>query len=171
MIFTSSNSTILKQLKIEEGFRSVPYRDSMNWWTIGYGFNCHGRDLTKEEHDRLFPDKDYPMTIQQMVDYWRKNPISEEDAIYLLEQCIQIAQNDAEQVYGNYWKKVPDQKKVPILDMIFNLGITKYKKFKKHIDAVRKSDWKKASLEVSNSLAAAQDPNRYKRIAKELEND
>ena len=160
---------LIKQIKIEEGFRSKPYRDSRNYWSIGYGFNIEGRDLTEQEQSKLFPGEVYPLSIQAQVEYWRANPLNDEDAEYLLDQSIAITIHDAKIIFGNYWDCIPNEKRVPILDMLYNLGRHKFLKFKKCIAAIEKADWKNAAKEVRNSIAYLQAKSRYERIAKEFE--
>ena len=103
-----------------------------------------------------------------MIRYWTENPMSKEDGLYLLKQDIKIAEGDCVIVFGELWKELPDEKKVPLIDLSFNLGLSKLLGFRRMIAAVKASDWKKAGAEVLDSRAAKQDPNRYKRIAKEL---
>ena len=162
----SSEQLILKQIRLEEGFRGVPYRDTLNNWTVGFGSLIGGRTLTKIENERLY-GSDQPLSIAETVQFYRNKPMSEEDATYLLERDIKIAEMDAKMVYAD-WEDMPSEKKVPIIDMLYNLGLPKYRKFRRHIAAVKRRDWKEAAKEVRNSLAYIQAPNRYKRIVKEL---
>ena len=167
----STEGTLLKQLRMEEGYRDMPYRDSLNNLTIGYGWNIGSRNLSRAEHIRLFPGKPYPLSINQMADIWRATPLQQADAEYLLETSVLIAEGDARELFEGYWYSIPSQKKVPILDMLFNLGLPKFKKFKKCIKAIKKNDFKEAAKQVRNSLAYTQAKSRYERIAKELEKD
>ena len=93
------------------------------------------------------------------------------DAEYLLDTSVLIAEGDARELFGEYWHNIPDQKKVPVLDMLFNLGLPKFKKFKRCIAAIKENDFKEAAKQVRNSLAYVQAKSRYERIAKELEKD
>lgn len=159
---------VVAQLKMEEGWRSTPYLDTIHKSTIGYGHLINGRRLTRIEHDRFFPGKVYHISTADMITYWKENPLSKEDGLYLLKQDIKIAEGDCIIIFGKLWKELPDEKKVPLLDLSFNLGLSRFLGFKKAIAAVKVSDWKKASDEVLDSRAAKQDPLRYQRIAKEL---
>lgn len=159
---------VLKLLKIEEGFRSHIYSDQLGYPTIGFGHNTAGRSLTIEEQKRLFPGSKVPMSNVETVHKWRNLDLSEPDAIYLLENDIHIAENDAKKIYGDQeWSDFPDHIKVSILDLSFNLGY-KYRKFKKHIAAIKDGDWNEAAKQIENSLAAIQAPNRYRKIAKRI---
>ena len=161
---------VVKQLRLEEGFRSVPYRDTLNHFTVGYGWNIEGRVLTRIEAEHLFgEDEPWPVSADRIINHYRENAMSKEDAEYILEHCIHIAEGDCQIIFGKLWNTLPVNKKVPLIDMAYNLGIGKMKKFRRMIAAVKKGDWKEASKQVRNSLAAVQAPSRYKRIAKELE--
>ena len=167
----STERSLLKQLRIEEGYRDVPYLDTTNHLTVGYGWNIGSRKLSRTEHIRLFPGKPYPLSVKQMADIWRVTPLKQADAEYLLDTSVLIAEGDARELFGKHWSNIPDQKKVPILDMLFNLGLPKFKKFRKCIAAIKKNDFKEAGKQVRNSLAYVQAKSRYERIAKELEKD
>ena len=47
-----------------------------------------------------------------------------------------------------------------IVDMVFNLGITRFKKFKKMIAAIEEEDWEEAADQLLDSRYAEQLPNR-----------
>ena len=166
---TTSEKEVLKLLKIEEGFRSVPYLDTTNHMTVGYGWNLHGRKITRIEHEYLFgEDTPYPLSIDETVAYFRQTPITEQQAAYMLERCILVAEGDAKEVYRKEWDTFPDNIKVALMDMMYNLGRIRYLKFKKHIAAIRCGNWEEAARQIENSLAAHQAPSRYKSIANRM---
>ena len=159
---------IVQQLKMEEGWRSVPYLDTQSVATIGFGHNISGRKFTRIEHERFFPGYHYHISIEQMIDYWKKNPLSEEDGVYLLKQDLEIARQDCVIIFGKFWDDIPDEKKVPLVDMAFNLGLSRLMGFRKMIAAVKESNWEEAGKQIRNSRAYEQDKNRYKRLAIEI---
>ena len=168
-IMTKSEKETLKVLKIEEGFRSTPYLDQTNHLTVGFGWNLQGRKITRIEHENLFgEDVPYPLSIDETAKYFRLNPMTRDQATYMLERSIYIAEIDSKHVYKMEWDDFPVHIKVSILDLMYNLGLARYKKFKKHIAAIRKGDWDEAAKQIENSLAALQAPNRYKSIAKRI---
>ena len=160
---------VVQQLKMEEGWRNVPYLDTRSIATIGYGHNISGRKLTRIEHERFFPGYHYHISIEQMIDYWNKNPLSEEDGVYLLKQDLEIARQDCVIIFGKLWDDIPDNKKIPLVDMAFNLGLSKLKGFRLMLAAVKESDWKEAGKQIRNSRAYRQDTRRYEKLAKEIE--
>ena len=167
-----THKKLLKQLKMEEGFRSKPYYDTQNKITIGYGRNLSGLPLTKREFSYLFPSQPSSKNkIEFLVHYWNLKPLQQHEAIFLLEEVIEHCEKDAIWVYGPFYtKELPTTAKVVILDLLYNLGRPRYKKFKHHIAAIKQKDYKKAATELRDSLAYKQDASRYERLASELEN-
>ena len=77
-------------------------------------------------------------------------------------------QNDifiAEQNYKTLKLNLDETRKMVIINMIFNLGLTRFLKFKKFIHALNESNWQKAHDEMINSRWAAQVGNRAKELA------
>ena len=161
---------LLKRLRLEEGYRSKPYLDTVNRWTLGYGWNVQGRPLTKIEAEHLFgEDEPYPISVDRIIDHYRKEPMSREDAEYILEHCLHIAEGDCQIIFGKFWVSIPTEKRIPLIDMAYNLGIKKFRKFKKMIKAVKESNWSEAAKQIRNSLAYLQAQKRYESIAILLE--
>ena len=165
----NTENQLIKELKKEEGFRSDPYKDTTGNWTIGYGHNLYGRSFDHYENDYLFPDHiNIPITPMQYVKYWQNSPMTQDQAEYILEQDILIVKHVALKIYRKQWLEFNDNQKVAILDLIFNLGEVKYRKFRRHIKATKELDWKRSAKEILNSKAARELPERYNRLAKLL---
>ena len=166
-----THKQLLKQLKMEEGFRSKPYYDTQNKITIGYGRNLDGLPLTNTEFGYLFPSQPISNNKKEfLIPYWELHPLQQHEALYLLEEVIKHCEEDAILVYGSFYtKELPTTAKVVVLDLLYNLGRPRYKKFKRHIAAMKQKDYKKAASELRDSLAYRQDTNRYERLASELE--
>ena len=163
-----THTQLLKELKQEEGFRSIPYLDTQGFWTIGYGRNIDGLPLSEEEFTHLFPNESIENNNRVwLIKTWSKGKITRESAIYLLDSVVDICLQDAHKIYHDF-DSYQTTKKVVILDLLYNLGISRYRKFRKHIKAVKAKDWITAAAELLNSEAARQDPNRYKRLAEEI---
>ena len=157
---------IIKDLKVEEGFRSKPYKDTQGKWTVGFGRNLTGRALTVEEHTLLFPESDgYPLSINTMVILLKQRPMTVEQALILLKNDLEICKKDAITVYGDRWLSFPRDIKVSVLDLLFNLGLPRYLGFKKHIKALELGDYDEAAHQILNSRAYKQLPKRYQIIA------
>ena len=162
---------LFRNLKIEEGFRSRVYLDTTNNWTIGYGTNLSGRKFTDKQFEHLFKGWEPQHNNETyIVKHWTAFPISEEDARYLLEQDVERCEDEAVEIYNNFYKKVfPLEVKLVVLDMLYNLGKTRYMLFTKHIRAMKHFEYNRAAVEIRNSRAYRQAPNRYESLAQKLD--
>lgn len=88
------------------------------------------------------------------------------------EVCLLILDNDISEVEQQFennfpsWEQLSDARKLVILSMIFNLGLTRFLGFKRVIDAVNRGDFATASLEMLDSTWAKQVGDRATRLAK-----
>jgi len=78
------------------------------------------------------------------------NGISEDEAIYLLENDIKRCENELKEIFKDY-ETLPDNVKIALIDMIFNLGKPRFLKFKKMIQAIKDKDFVRAAEEAKNS--------------------
>ena len=162
---------LFRNLKVEEGFRSRVYLDTANNWTIGYGTNLSSRKLTDDEFHHLFPNVELQYNNENyIVKHLTNFPITEEQARGLLEHDIERCEDEAVEIYNNFYKKVfPTDVKMVILDMLYNLGKTRYMLFTKHVRAMKEQDYNRAAGEIRNSRAYKQAPNRYEALAQILD--
>ena len=78
--------------------------------------------------------------------------ISEEEAVGLLHADITSAVRELEREFGPGWYNGMSRvRAAALIDMMFNLGATRFGAFKKMIAAVRKQKWEKAADEAKNS--------------------
>ena len=165
-----THKELIKDLKIEEGFRSIPYKDTQQKWTIGYGRNLEGLPLSNEEYKYFFPDKSYSeYSLKNVLTYFSTHPMNKVQALYLLNRVIEVCESDAKRIYSILYDEFPRTAKVVILDLLYNLGHTRYVKFHRHIHAMKLMDYKIAALELRHSLAYKQDTDRYEHLAQQLE--
>lgn len=127
-------------IKKHEGLKLEPYRCTAGALTIGYGHNLDS------------------------------NGITEEVAQILLEDDILNAIKDLTSVFGQtvFDKMHPDIKAV-MVDMIFNLGKTRFSKFANMIDAVKREDWPRVAREMRSSMWYVQVKNRAEELIKIVE--
>jgi lysozyme len=76
--------------------------------------------------------------------------ISEDEAMYMLENDIKRCENELREIFENF-DELPDNVKIVLTDMIFNLGKNRFFQFKKMIAAIKEGDFKKAAEEAKNS--------------------
>ncbi len=89
--------------------------------------------------------------------------ISEQEALYLLKNDIDRAIADAK-VYP-WYENLNDARKMVVVDMIFNLGITRFSRFKKTIKYISAEKYGKASVEMLDSKWANQVGSRAIRLS------
>lgn len=123
-------------LVVDEGLRLKPYRDTVGKLTIGIGRNLDDVGISKDE------------------------------AFYLLENDIQRAIQDATDIFGtSAWLSLDEVRQAVILDMLFNLGKSRFLTFKKFIQAVKEKDFERAAEEMLDSRWARQVKKRAERLA------
>ncbi len=127
--------TLKKKIKKNEGFRDSAYLDSLGFTTIGYG--------------HLIKPKEKNLLIKK---------ISKK---YLLEMFIKDFNKSLKDYEKFYRKKKHNQSiKEVLIEMIFQLGIEKQRKFVKMNSYLEKKQPFMASLEMKNSLWYKQTPKR-----------
>ena len=81
--------------------------------------------------------------------------ITKEEANYLLQNDIDIAIKELSGIIKNF-EKLPDKVKIVLVDMHYNLGLSKLLGFEKMLDAIDQRDFKKAAKELLDSRYAQQ---------------
>ena len=123
---------IKKLLILNEGLRLKPYYDTVGKLTIGVGRN--------------------------LID----NGISEDEAMYMLENDIRRAVQDLQRIFINF-NDYDEHVKAVLIDMMFNLGFEGFMSFKKFIRAIKDGDMETAAKEMMDSKWAMQVKSRAER--------
>ena len=127
---------VIDMLKRHEGFRSFPYKDTVDKLTIGYGRN-----------------------LEQCG-------ISEEEASYLLRNDINNSINDIKNLIGKEeFDFLGSTRQAVLVNMCFNLGKPRLAGFKKMFAAIKKHDYTLAAAEMLNSKWAEQVGMRAEELA------
>ena len=124
-----------KRIKKNEGFRNTPYLDSLGYPTIGYGHL-----ITKKEK-KMFQAKFSKKFLSSLFDKDFRTALT------------------AYKKNFNYKKHSKNTKEV-LIEMIFQLGIKKQKKFVKMNKHLQNNNIFLAALEMKNSLWYKQTPKR-----------
>ena len=95
--------------------------------------------------------------------------ISNDEAMLLLDHDIQSVERDAMSNFAWYHSLNETRKRV-VLNMIFNLGITRFKNFKNMISYLAVGRFDKASEEMLDSRWRHQVGNRALRLARRMAN-
>ena len=112
-----------------EGVRTHPYFCSENFLTIGAGRNL------------------------------KVNGISEEEAMYLLDNDIDRVTSNLDKVFPA-WKVMPKKARLVCIDMAYQLGIQGFMNFRRTRALMEMGCWLEASEEILRSRYANQTPNR-----------
>ena len=135
-----------KQLiKGEESCVLHPYKDSLGFWTIGWG-----------HHDS---------TIGADTPAW-----SQEHADQVFDEDFEDAETTARRLVASF-DSLSGARKGVVTAMSFQLGEATMKKFVGTIQAIDDEDWAGAAMHMRQSLWAKQTPLRVRRLAKRMETD
>ena len=89
-----------------------------------------------------------------------KNGISEDEALYLLNNDIQRVEDNLDKHWG-VWRTFPEPARIICISMTFQLGITGFMGFRRTRALMEMGLWLKASEEMLDSLwAKTQTPSR-----------
>jgi len=123
---------LVDQLIEHEGLKLKPYYCPAGKLTIGVGRNLEDKGISQKE------------------------------AAFLLKNDIDECISDLEDLFKEKFDSFPEQVKIVLIDMRFNLGATGFRSFRKMIKAVNESNFDKASKEMKNS-------NWYSQVGKRAE--
>lgn len=134
----------IEHFVFEEGLRLNKYLDTTNNWTIGIGHKLTAAELKEN-----------------------LSTITKEQAYSILEKDLDIAKQDAKRIFPQY-DIYPENVKLALLDMAFNMGYSGLSKFTTTIGLIKDRKFEEASVQAMKSLWARQVPNRAKRVCKLL---
>jgi len=131
-----TNIDLKNMIKKHEGFRDHVYKDTQGFLTGGYG---HA--------------------------FLENSPLSQQVSDMLFEEDFKRAENDCNTLCAKYNLLLNSTRRAIITNMLFNMGISKFLKFKKFIAALQNNDYKTASIEMLDSLWAGQVKGRAKELS------
>ena len=124
--------------------------------------------LIKHEGLRLKPYKDtvgkLTIGVGRNLD---DNGINKNEAMYMLENDINRCINELKEIFPDF-DDLPENIKIALIDMIFNLGKPRFLEFKKMIEAIKKRDFKRAAVEAQDSRWCKQVRRRCEDVVKFL---
>lgn len=133
-----------------EGRRHVAYADSEGIPTVGVGFNLQ-KENARERIEQL--ELDYEAVCG------KRCSLTDAHVNRLFAADVYIATTDAVSAVPNFWDH-PEDVQLAIVDMIFNLGKTRFLQFVNFIAALKDKDYMRAADEMANSKWARQVPSR-----------
>ena len=140
---------LIASIKAHEGYREAPYRDSLGYWTIGYGHLLE---------DELIPSD--RASVGSLLD-WITDPSTHEE---WLEADVNDAHELAMRWLGFMWNNLNQVRKEVVTEMAFQMG-TRLTEFKKFRAAIMDGEWEMAVTEMLDSKWAEQTPNRATNLA------
>ncbi len=123
-------------LRRHEGMRLKPYRDTVGKLTIGYGRNLDDQG------------------------------ISEEEAAILLRNDLRRCEEELQEILGETYEKLSPARRAVLLDMIYNLGRSRFLSFRKFLAALKAGDFEQAAVEMLDSKWSRQVGRRAEELAK-----
>ena len=146
---------LIKQLVQSEGLRLEVYQDTLGIDTIGVGRNLEDRGITTEELNVM----DFP-NIEAVYEHG----ITETDAAYLLENDVQIVEEELVRAHPCV-DSLDAVRQLVLVDMAFNMGVPRLRKFKKMWAAIHDEDFQTAAKEMLDSRWANQVKSRSVKLA------
>ena len=137
-----------EELIADEGCVLSIYEDHLGYKTVGVG------------HLILPSDPEWGKDVGTRVTQTRADELLFYDLANVLKEC--------EDNFHNNWRDWPEEVKLIIANMAFNLGLPKLTAFKKMLTAIDKEDYKTASKEGLDSRWAKQVHNRARRLMDRL---
>ena len=135
----SFESDLIKQIKKHEGLVLKPYKCPVGKLTIGYGHNIEDNGLSKSACE------------------------------YILIEDIEEAKRNLYAIFTrDFFNTLKDNQKIALIDMMFNLGLSRFLTFKKFILAVKQRNFDRASVEIIHSRAYQQNRLRYKKLSEQI---
>lgn len=132
---------LVADIKKSEGCSLTAYKDTLGFWTIGYG---HFLDQSQD---------------------WTGHEITQQHAEDYLESDLAGAETSC--TYLSEWKYLDTPcRRNAVVELVFNMGSSKWKHFAKTRLDIQNKNWKAAHNDLLDSLWAKQvGPTRSKRIA------
>lgn len=128
-------SSEIAQIVADEGYVPTPYKDSLGYWTVGFGHLIKSGESIKS------------MTSHEAVAQLRKDYTE--------------AQKNVEANYS--W--ADGEAKLVLINMSYQLGSTRLSKFKLTLAHMKSKEYDLAAGEMLNSVWAKQTPSRAARLA------
>lgn len=136
---TSYDTQLIEQLKKHEGLVLKPYKCPVGKLTIGYGHNLEDNGLSKSACE------------------------------YILIEDIEEAKRNLYAIFTrDFFDSLSNNQKIALVDMMFNLGMSRFLTFKKFILAVKQRNFDRASVEIIHSKAYTQAKRRYQLLAEQI---
>ena len=145
---------LTQSIKESEGYRKIPYQDTLGFWTVGFGHLIHN-DLVQHTGALTFKEFMNYYTDQSRHNQW-------------LERDIQYAAAKAKAWLGDtLWDALTDMRREVLVEMRFQLG-NKQEQFLRMKSLLQAHDYDGVAEAMLESLWARQTPQRVHRLAQHI---
>lgn len=155
-VVEKTDETVLSDLIEFEG--SIAYQTARRYYRNGRFWSY----VDSEGYDTI----GYGHLIISGEDF--SNGITNEEALYILRQDIDIAVSDAKRIANSYKMEIPYAAQVVLTEMAFQLGYSGVAKFTLFLKALANHKYQTASYEMKNSLWYTQAPTRVTELASRI---
>lgn len=128
----------IEELKLDEGFRSKPYKDTLGVWTIGYGWT-HG------------VNENTPECTEAEAEEWLRSEFEDD-----IKECTE---------HIDCFAGLDGPRKGALCNMAYQLGAKKLSTFHQFLGLLDLGKYEEAAEDLAHTLWYKQTPNRAKRIA------
>ena len=132
-----------EELTVDEGCKYEIYLDHLGLPTFGIGH------LIKEQ------DPEHGRPVGTKVDEIRVSECFNQDIMVTLQDCKNVFED---------FDALPQEVRLIVANMIFNLGRPRFLGFKECIQAIKDGDWFEASVQMQDSKWYKQVTNRAQRL-------
>ncbi len=140
---TYDRAALAAQLRIDEGVRDRPYRDSRGIWTAGVGHNLEAHGIDPASLPAPIPDA--------TIDAWLGEDIGEAEAA--LDANL------------SPWRALSDGRQRALLNLCFNLGWAKLATFATFLGYILAENFDAAAEDLLGTLYAREVGARAERVA------
>jgi lysozyme len=146
--------TVYELIEKHEGRRKRKYRCPAGAWTIGVGWNMDANPLPEDIAAYL---KQHGEITEKMIDR-------------LLVISVKRATEDCHYLFPDF-DNFTENRRMALVDFVFQLGLTRAKRFVHSIAAMNTGRWEEAAARMRESLWFRQVPKRAATITKMIEED
>lgn len=139
----------------QEGFEPVPYRDTQKLWTVGIGRCLETHPLSALEWKRLLDNGWLTLSMTRMGATW------------LMSTELAAVESQLAKAFA-WWPTLNDARQNALINMGYQLGVSKLMEFRQMLSAVHGGDWDDAYNQALNSAWAKQTPSRALNVATQL---
>jgi len=162
---------IIYKIKFEEGDKAVAYRCPADKWTIGAGINLEQQTMPLGVMC-LWESMGMGYGARWMLHLLGggKMPQDVRDLwlMVIVDENEEIIEDSFNSEYGVYFQELPDDARLVIQDMAYQMGINGMFKFVNMLTAIAKGSYLDAAIHLLDSNYARQTPERANRNAELL---